>query len=98
MALRDDPIWPEVNTFIGAAITLCFYPGTVAAMGPASNGGILGLGSLVIAAGFAWVGFLWNNPNRTDRWILQLPIAGFITYVAFGDALTQFRYGWWWGF
>ena len=98
MARSYHSIWPTVSTFVAVEIAVFMYPATVAAMGPASNGGILGLGLLVIAAGFAWGGFLQNAPKRIDRWILQLPIAAGITYVAVGDVVAQMHHGWWRGF
>lgn len=36
-------------TIAAIVITLVFYPMTVAPIGPASNGGLLGLGALIVA-------------------------------------------------
>jgi hypothetical protein len=84
---------------VGAlGIVFLLYPATVAGIGPASNGGILGLGFLVIASSLSWWAF---SHNRVDPWmrrIVQLPVTAVVTFLAMRDAFCQSIAGWWWGF
>ena len=80
------------------AIALLFYPMTIAGIGSASNGGVIGLGSLVIASALSWRAF---SLNKTDRWVrrlVQLPVTALVTFMAIHDAYCQCVAGWWWGF
>ena len=99
MTEQDEQVRPASayygSTIAAAAIVLLFYPMTIAPVGALSNGGALGLGSLVIAAGFAWRAFMLN---RVDRWLrryVQLPITACVTYMAIADAIAQYRAGHW---
>ncbi|MCK5851382.1 MAG: hypothetical protein KAH23_10745, partial [Kiritimatiellae bacterium] len=80
------------------AIALVFYPMTIAGIGDASNGGVLGFGSLVIASGLSWWAFALNTSSPWVRRLIQLPITTLVTFMAIHDAYCQCVAGWWWGF
>ena len=79
-----------------AAVTLAFlfYPMTIAPIGVASNGGVLGLGSLIVASFCAWRALALNLRSAWLRRLLHIPLAAFITYMAIQDAFVQLV--WWW--
>ena len=85
-------------TVAAIGIAMVFYPMTIAGIGSASNGGILGFGSLVIASGLSWWAFALNRKSPWLRRLLQLPITALVTFMAIHDAYGQSVAGWWWGF
>lgn len=89
-------IWPL--TVISLGILLVFYPMTIAPTGPLSNGGILGLGSLILAATFAWAAFIRQRSMSLLRWLVNMPIAAMVTWTAIWDGLAQYHSGFWRGF
>jgi hypothetical protein len=89
----------HLGATVGAlAIALAFYPLTIAPIGPASNGGILGFGSLVIASFLSWWAFARNTSAPWIRRLFQLPVTVLVTFMAIHDAYCQCVAGWWWGF
>ena len=86
------------TTCAAIAIAFLFYPMTIAAIGVAANGGILGFGSLVIASCLSWWSFALNRKFLWFRRSIQLPITALITFMAIHDAYCQSVAGWWWGF
>lgn len=95
-ATKETGVWQLTIASLG--ILLIFYPMTWAAIGPNSNGGILGFGLLVLASTFGWIAFVRQRSNLLLRWFLNLPIAAVVTWTALSDALAQCRSGWWLGF
>jgi hypothetical protein len=91
---------PEVSILTGVSIfiLLFFYPSTIAAIGPLSNGGILGFSSLLIAAVCSWTAFIRSRSKPLLRWLVYLPIAAIVTWAAAWDGLAQYQLGWWRGF
>jgi hypothetical protein len=67
---------------------------TIAPIGWASNGGLLGLGSLVAASIFSWRAFALNYGSPWLRRLLQGPLAAGITYLAIREAFVQCLCGW----
>jgi hypothetical protein len=101
---REEPGFPgstfEESYFLGStllalAIICVFYPMTIAPMGGLSNGGALGLGSLVIASALAWRAFIFNRDSRWLRRFVQLPLTAMATYLAIAEAVAQYR-SWHW--
>ena len=81
---------------IGAAVlAFVFYPMTIAPIGALSNGGALGIVSLVGASIMAWYAFAANRVNRPLRLTVQLPLTAAVTYMAIADAVAQYRSGHW---
>jgi hypothetical protein len=80
------------------AIALVFYPMTIAPTGAAFNGGILGLGSLIIASGLSWWAFAINTGSPWVRRLIQLPVTVLVTFMTIHDAYCQCVAGWWLGF
>jgi hypothetical protein len=72
------------------AIALIFYPMTIAPTGAASNGGMLGLSSLVIASVLSWWAFALNRTSPWVRRLVQLPVTVLVTFMAIHDAYCQF--------
>ena len=76
-------------TIAAIVILLIFYPMTIAPVGPYSNGGLLGLGSLLIASGLSWSAFTRNRRARWIRRLIQLPVTAFATVVTIHDGICQ---------
>ena len=91
---------PEIWTLttVSLVILLVFYPMTIAPIGTYSNGGILGLSSLLVAAFCSWAAFIRGRERPVVRWILLLPIAIVVTWAAVWDGVAQHHSGWWRGF
>jgi hypothetical protein len=88
----------HLRSTIGAVLILVFfYPMTVAGIGTFSNGGFLGLSSLVIASWLAWRSFALNTTFTGLRRFVQLPVTAFITFMAFWDGFCQYMSGNWLG-
>jgi len=75
------------------AIALLFYPMTITPIGAASNGGILGLSSLVIASALSWRAFALNRISPRMRRLIQLPVTALVTFMAIHDAYCQYVSG-----
>lgn len=90
---------PEIYplTGISLGILLVFYPATIAAVGPLSNGGILGFSALVVAATCSWTAFIRCRPKPLIRWLILLPISIIVTWAAVWDGLAQYQLGLWRG-
>lgn len=86
------------DTVAAAGIAFLFYPMTIAPIGTASNGGVLGFGSLVVASFFAWRAFALNMRSPWLRRLLHLPLAALLSFMAIHDAFAQCVAGWWLGF
>ena len=82
---------PEVGTLtaISLGIFLVFYPMTIAPSGPLPNGGTLGFSALLIAMVCSWTAFIRSRPRPVLRWLVLLPIAVLITWMAARDGLAQ---------
>ena len=92
---KDGPSPHLAETFVAAGIAFCFYPMTIAPIGVASNGGALGLASLVVALVFAWRAFALNTKAPWLRRLVQLPLAALVMFLAMSDAYWQLvRAGW----
>jgi hypothetical protein len=79
---------------VGAlTIAFVFYPVTVAGIGTFSNGGVLGLSSLVIASVLAWRSFALNKEFHWIRRLFQLPVTAIVTFMASWDAFCQSMVG-----
>ena len=83
------------DTAAAVGIAFLFYPLTIAPIGPASNGGALGLGSLVIALLLAWRAFALNMKSPWVRRLVHLPLAAVVTFMVIHDAYAQFVSGRW---
>ncbi len=86
---------PEVRILMGVSIFILvvFYPMTIAAVGPLSNGGFLGFSSLLIAAPCSWTAFVRSRPEPLLQWLVCLPIATVVTRSAAWDGLAQYQLG-----
>ena len=95
--MNTNPKSPEVwlLTSVSLVILLVFYPMTIAATGPLSNGGLLGFTSLLVAGVCSWTAFVRCRANPILRWIVLLPIAALVTWFAAWDGLAQHHSGWW---
>jgi hypothetical protein len=72
---------------------------TVAPVGPSSNGGVLGLLSILLALSLTWLAFGLNRSHPRVRMALQLPITAFITFGEIRECVTQYMLGpehWFW--
>lgn len=93
---KNPEVWPLASASL--VILLVFYPMTVAAIGPLSNGGVIGFSSLLVAGLCAWTAFIRCRSNLVLRWLAFLPIALLVTWFAAKDGLAQHYSGWWRGF
>lgn len=84
-------------TAVAVAITVVFYPMTIAPIGAASNGGVIGFTSLVVASGLSWWAFALNKGSPWVRRLIQLPVTALVTYMAIQDAYAQCVAGGWLG-
>ena len=96
------PTSSSPSSYLGGTFTACvfvaFYPATVAPTGFFSNGGLLGLASLLCASALAWTSFAINTDSHWIRRLVQLPITALVTFMVIWDAMCQVVTGWWWGF
>jgi hypothetical protein len=83
-----------MDTAVAVGLVVIFYPMTIAPIGWASNGGLLGLGSLTVASHFSWRAFVLNCRSPWLRRLLQAPLAASITYLAIREAFVQSLVGW----
>jgi hypothetical protein len=83
---------PVTLAMTGGALLLAlvFYPTTIAPIGTFSNGGHLGLGSLVLASGLSWSAFILNRRFFWWRILFQIPVTILVTYMAIHDACNQY--------
>src|SRR5262245_23946655 len=80
-------------TGVAATLAFVFYPMTLAPLGPWTNGGVLGIGSLLLATIAAWSGFGLNKSRPVARIAVQLPITALITFMAIREAVIQYQIG-----
>jgi len=78
-----------VPTIVALGLAFIFYPMTLVPLGNATNGGILGLVSLIIASGLAWYAFTLNTINPWLRRLFQLPLAAIITQLLIDEVVVQ---------
>ena len=83
------------STFAAAGIVFVFYPMILASLGNHTNGGALGLGSLLIASVLSWRAFLCNRKTPWMRRLVQMPLTAFLTYLVIAEAVAQYRSGKW---
>jgi hypothetical protein len=86
-------------TFTAMVLAFGFYPTTLAPIGAYTNGGALGLTSLLLAVLLSWAAFALNRTHGRIRVALQLPITSIITYLAIHEAVIQYTLGpeaWFW--
>jgi hypothetical protein len=78
-----------------AAVLLAFalYPKSIAPTGASSNGGLIGICSLVAAAFFSWRAFHLNRRSSWLRGLLQLPLVAVLSHLAIREAFVQFVSG-----
>ncbi len=81
------------DTVAAVLLAFLFYPMSIAPTGVFSNGGLIGICSLVAAAFFSWRAFLLNRRSSWLRRLLQLPLAALLTYLAIREAFVQFLSG-----
>jgi len=77
------------------SIVFVFYPMILASLGNHTNGGALGLGSLLIASVLSWRAFLCNRKTPWMRRLVQMPLTAFLTYLVIAEAVAQYRSGKW---
>jgi len=82
-------------TAVAAALAFGFYPMTIAPTVNLSNGGALGIASLVGASVCAWYAFACNRVDSKLRVTVQLPLTALVTYMTIAEAVTQYRSGHW---
>jgi hypothetical protein len=69
------------------------YPMSLAPAGPATNGGLIGIVSILCAVLFSWLAFALNTSHPRLRIAVQLPLTALITYLAINEAVTQYLLG-----
>ena len=77
------------DTVAAVLLALVLYPMSIAPTGVSSNGGLIGICSLVAAAFFSWRAFHLNRRSSWLRRLLQLPLAAILTYLAIREAFVQ---------
>jgi predicted membrane-bound spermidine synthase len=92
MRLADENSWISLS-YLGAIFAFLLYPLFLAPLGPATNGGALGLIVILLAAGFTWTAFALNRSHPKARMAIQLPMTALITFMAIKEAVTQYQLG-----
>ena len=80
------------STAAVVVLAFLFYPMTLAPLGNDTNGGTLGLGSLVVASALAWRAFLFNTINPWLRRLVQIPLTAIVTYMVIAEVVVQYRH------
>jgi hypothetical protein len=92
VASRDNPSYFGL-TWAAAILAFVFYPMTLAPVGSFTNGGALGLISILLALCLAWLALGLNTANSRLWMALQIPITALITYLAISESAIQFMLG-----
>lgn len=80
------------STVVAVELAFCFYPLTLMSLGNDTNGGWLGLASLLLATIVAWRAFICNRINPWLRRLVQMPLTSVVTYMLIREVVVQCRH------
>ena len=81
------------STVLAATLVLIVYPMTIAPIGTLSNGGTIGLLTLLCALALSWRAPFFNRTHLRTRLLVQLPLAAITSFLVIADAYKQFVAG-----
>ena len=77
------------DTVAAVLLAVVLHPMSIAPTGVSSNGGLIGICSLLAATFFSWRAFCLNRRLSWLRRVLQLPLAAILSYLTIREALVQ---------